>query len=234
MESRNRNHQVLLTGFDDQEAVRIVAILSPFGVDFHRVPRNESLTGIVAYREFDVILFRCPARSQDLIRTMEVLRAEDAFSRHAGIVAFADPLRIDWVRRHVGRGINRVLALDSSPDTIREAVLSLLDVAQRFPVRAPIQISLSAGDRPATAHCHTENLSMSGMLVSCSQPFPIGSPLEFTLSFPGEEQPIRGKARVARVTDPKRERVLGIGASFVEFSDNHRSRLRSLLLRRAS
>jgi uncharacterized protein (TIGR02266 family) len=234
MESRNRNHQVLLTGFDDQVAVRIVATLSPFGVDFHRVPWNESLSGIVSYREFDVILFRCPARSQDLIRIMEVLRADDAFSRHAGIVAFADPLRIDWVRRHVGRGINRVLALDASPDTLREAVLSLLDVARRFQLRAPVQLSVECIDRPTTAHCHTENLSMSGMLVSCSHLFPVGSPLEFALSFPGEEQPIRGKATVARVTDPKRERVLGIGASFVEFSENHRSRLRSLLLRRAS
>jgi uncharacterized protein (TIGR02266 family) len=234
MESRSHNHQVLLTGFDDQEAVRIVATLAPFGVDFHRVPWNESLSGVVSYREFDVILFRCPARSRDLIRILEVLRADDAFSRHAGIVAFADPLRIDWVQRHVGRGVNRVLSLDASADTIREAVLSLLDVARRFPLRAPVQLSIEHDAQLRTAHCNTENLSMSGMLVSCSHLLPVGSPLEFALTIPGEEQPIRGKAKVARVTDPKRERVLGIGASFEEFSENHRTRLRSVLIRQAS
>lgn len=234
MESRSHNHQVLLTGFDDGEAVRIVATLAPFGVEFHRVPSSESLSGIVSYREFDVILFRCPARSRDLVRILEVLRGDEAFSRHAGIVAFADPLRIDWVRRHVGRGVNRVLAHDAPPETIREAVLSLLDVARRFPLRAPVSLSVESGVPPTTAHCHTENLSMSGMLVSCSRSIPVGSPLEFSLTIPGEEQPIRGRAKVARVTNPKREKVLGIGASFVEFSANHRTRLRSLLIRRAS
>jgi hypothetical protein len=97
-----------------------------------------------------------------------------------------------------------------------------------------VQLSIERGAQPKTAHCHTENLSMSGMLVSCSNLLPVGSPLEFVLTIPGEEQPIRGRAKVARVTDPKREKVLGIGASFVEFSENHRTRLRSLLIRQAS
>jgi hypothetical protein len=88
-------------------------------------------------------------------------------------------------------------------------VLSLIDVPRRFQVRAPVEISPAANHISEPAYCHTENLSMSGMLVSCMRPAPVGCLLDFALLFPEEERPIRGRARVARIADPRREKVLG-------------------------
>jgi len=228
-------HQLLLVGFNDTEAVRTVSTLASFDVDFHRAAWSDGLLAFVTSREFDAMLVRYPERGRDLTLFLEALRADEGYSRYAGVVVLADRRRLEIARRFLARGVNRVVSLEDMGVPLRESVLELLDVARRFPVRAPIAVSCTQSNGPTTAHCHTENLSMSGMLVCCAQPFPVGSPMEFAISAPGEDEPIRGKARVARQTDPRRERgVVGMGASFLEFPTSHRSRLRNLLLSQAS
>jgi hypothetical protein len=53
--------------------------------------------------------------------------------------------------------------------------------------------------------------------------------VDFELAIPGEAVPIRGRARVARQTDPDRERILGVGASFLSFSGRDQERLHAAL-----
>jgi hypothetical protein len=67
------------------------------------------------------------------------------------------------------------------------------------------------------------------MLVACSRKFDVGIPLDFSLTIPGDTDPICGAARVARLTNPRRERVIGIGASFLSFPEQHRARLTNVL-----
>jgi hypothetical protein len=227
-----RKHQVLLIGFDEADALRIVSMLGSFDFECHRVPWSDGISGFVSSREFDAILCSYPDEVEKLTAFLEVLRAEEAVSRHAGVVVLVDPDQLDHARRHLGLDVNRIAPLDGMGDALRDSVLSLLDVAQRFSVKAPVEVSAFFDSQPMRAYCHTENLSMSGMLVSCSTRFPVGAPFEFAISLPGEEHPIRGTAQVARFTDPGRERgVLGMGASFLTFSDSHRSRLRGILAR---
>jgi hypothetical protein len=146
-------------------------------------------------------------------------------------VVFTDEQHLQLAEELLGRGVNRVVFIDDTGDDLRESVLSLLDVAQRYPVHAPVELSIDLEDSPQKAYCHTENLSLSGMLVNCLTRFPVGTILEFALTIPGEEQPIRGGARIARLTDPQREQVLGMGAAFTSFTDSGHSRLRSALSR---
>lgn len=228
------NHQLLLIGFNDTEAVRIVSTLGAFELDFHRVAWSDGLLGFVASREFDTILLRYPQHGRVLAGFLEALRQEQGYSRHAGVVILVERARLAFAHRFLGHGVNRVVPLERIGDELRESVLNLLDVSRRFPLRTPIRLSGTLNNDSLTAHCHTENLSMSGMLVCCSKRFPVGAPIEFSLCVPGERQPIRGKAQVARLTDPRRERVVGMGARFVDFSEDHRSRLRNLLLHQAS
>jgi hypothetical protein len=67
------------------------------------------------------------------------------------------------------------------------------------------------------------------MLVRCPAPAPAGATVDFELAMPGETAPIRGRARVARQTDPAREQILGVGASFVSFSGRDQDRLHAAL-----
>lgn len=226
-------HSVLLIGFDDDAALRIVSILGSFDVEFYRIPWMDGLSSFARDREFEAVLFSYPAQDPWLTLFLDELRRIDGASRHAGVVAVSPPGQVANAERLLGRGVNRVVALDESGDALREAVLLLLDVAQRLPVRAQVELKGVDAEGPTIAFCHTENLSLSGMLVSCSRRFPVGAPLDFALLLPGEPEPIRGQAQVARHTDPKRERVVGLGAAFQSFSESHRSRLRGILARHA-
>jgi len=57
----------------------------------------------------------------------------------------------------------------------------------------------------------------------------IGSIVSFVIPVPGDRAPIRGRATVARSTDPGREGVQGYGVAFESFEDAGRSRLRLLV-----
>jgi uncharacterized protein (TIGR02266 family) len=227
----DRKHNVMLTGFDDADALRIVSALGAFDIDFHRVAWNDGLSGLLKTREFDAVLFKYPCKGLRLELFLDALRSDAAMSRHAGAVVFADDRQLQQAEQLLGRGINRVVHIDDTGDSLRESVLSLLDVAHRFPVRAPVELIIDLEESPQKAFCHTENLSMSGMLVNCLTRFPVGTVLEFELTIPGEEQPIRGAAQVARLTDPQREQVLGMGAAFTSFMETDRARLRGALSR---
>lgn len=226
-------YQILMTGLGHNEVHRLVTLLESFDVDFHRIPWNGRLLAAVQRAAFDVVIAGHPGVEMRVETLLESLRHTDAASRHAGLVLLTEPAAAADANRLLGRGVNRVVSRTDPDRVIQDSILSLIDVPRRFQVRTPVEISRSADPATEPSYCHTENLSMSGMLVSCVRPEPVGALLDFALLFPDEERPIRGRARVARVTDPRRERVLGVGAAFESFAQSDRSRLRSALSRRS-
>jgi len=225
-------YQILLTGLGHNDVHRLVTLLESFDVDFHRIPWNGRLLVAVQRTAFDVVIAGHPGLELPADTLLVALRDPESASRHAGLVLFADPESTGDAHRMLGRGVNRVVSRIDPDRVIQESVLSLIDVPRRFQVRAPVEISAAANHSSEPAYCHTENLSMSGMLVNCMRPAPVGSLLDFALLFPEEERPIRGRARVARIADPRREKVLGLGAAFESFAHSDRSRLRNALSRR--
>jgi len=225
-----RKHQALLIGFRDVDVLRIVSALSSLDVEFHRAPWMDGLGMFLAQHRFDAILFSYPSETQ-VDAFLEALRGQQAVSRRAGVVALADSGHLEAVRRHIGNGVNRVVHLNDQGDALHDSVHSLLSVAPRFPVRAPIRISAVVSDDTVTVHCVTENVSSSGMLVSCAKKFAVGLPLEFAMSLPGDTGQISGAARVARLTNPKRERVIGMGASFLSLPGDSKALLHEILER---
>jgi len=224
--------QVLFTGLGHDDVHRMVSLLEAFEVDFHRVPWNRRLLTAVVRTGFDVIVAGYPALDMPLDSLVSTMRGSGSASRHAGLVLYSSPEEESECRKLLGRGINRVVSRSDPDQTIQESVLSLVDVPRRFHLRAPVHISDVQKRETPTSYCHTENLSMSGMLVNCAKQPDVGALLEFSLLFPEEPEPIRGRARVARIADPRRERVMGVGAAFESFAQSDRSRLRNALTRR--
>ena len=224
--------QILFTGLGHDDVHRLVSLLEAFEVDFHRVPWNEHLLSVVDRHGFDVVVAGYPAPDLPLDALVTALRAEGSASKHAGLVLFCAPGAVEGAENLLGTGVNRVVSRSDADLHIQDSVLSLIDVPRRFQLRAPIHISDVANREDSVAYCHTENLSMSGMLVNCAHQPRIGALLEFSLLFPEEEVPIRGRARVARIADPRREKVMGVGASFESFAHCDRTRLRNALSRR--
>ena len=229
-------HHVALLGLDDELARQLVLLLGAFDVDFIRLPWGDHTPSVITRTELDLILAGCPADGSRIRACVEEYRSPSSLSRHAAIVLFAGPASMAEARRLIGRGVNHVIPLDKPQDLWQDTVLSLLDVARRFELRTPVKVTAELDGSPLTAACLTENVSLSGMLVNCSRAavLPVGATLSFAMAVPGDEVPIRGRACVARTTDPRRERVEGIGARFVSFSDSDQSRLRSVLTRQVS
>jgi hypothetical protein len=209
-------YQILLTGLGHSDVHRLVTLLESFDVDFHRIPWNGRLLAAVQRTAFDVVIAGHPGYEMTVDALVAAMRDSEAASRHVGLVLYTDPESTSDAHRLLGRGVNRVVSRTDPDRVIQESV----------------EISSAANHSSEPAYCHTENLSMSGMLVNCMRPAPVGSLLDFALLFPEEERPIRGRARVARIADPRREKVLGLGAAFESFAQSDRSRLRNALSRR--
>jgi len=227
------DRHVLLAGVTDEVARRLVLLLSPFNVCFHRIPWTDSHLRMATNREFDVIVVGFPAGGPHVNFVLAALRSPRSLSRHAGVILISAWDSLPDARQLIGRGANLVVALEAPDDVWRDAVLSLVDVSRRFELRTRLDVSATLEGRPMSAECQTENVSMSGMLVRCSHGIdvPVGSTIGFAMAVPDEDAPIRGKASVARTTHPVREKIVGIGAHFVSFSEADRSRLRSVLAR---
>lgn len=221
--------QTLFTGIGHNDVHRLVTALEPFPVDFHRVPWSDRLVAAVTEREFHLIFAAYPPLGMSLEFFVSALRLPTSASREAGLVVLADPRALATVGRLLGRGVNRVSSRSDSTEAILESARPLLDVARRVRVRAPVELTSAGPGMPVSARCLTEDLSVSGMLVSCPAPAPAGVTVDFELSIPGETALIRGRARVARQTDPVRERVLGVGATFLSFSGTDQERLYAAL-----
>jgi len=221
--------QTLFTGIGHNDVHRLVTALEPFPVDFHRVPWSYRLVAAVTEREFHLIFAAYPPLRMSLDFFVSALRHPSSASREAGLVVLADPRALAIVGRMLGRGVNRVSSRSDSTDAILESARPLLDVARRVRVRAPVELTTAGHGSPITAHCLTEDLSTTGMLVCCPAPAPAGVTVDFELAMPGDTAPIRGRARVARQSDPDRERVLGVAASFLSFSGRDQERLHAAL-----
>jgi hypothetical protein len=221
--------QVLFTGIGHNEVHRLVSALEPFPVDFHRIPWSDRLVAAVTERDFHLIFAGYPTLGITIESFVTALRDATSASREAGLVVVADPRGVVSASRLLGRGVNRVQSRGDSTETILEATRPLLGVARRVRVRAPVELVSAGPGTVVTTRCLTEDLSATGMLVSCPTPAPAGATVDFELAMPGEPAPIRGRARVARQTDPLRERVLGVGASFLSFSGRDQERLHAAL-----
>jgi len=228
-------HHVALLGLDDELARRLVLLLAPFDVDFIRLPWCERTHSVVTGTELDMIVALCPSDGHRIRDCVDEFRSPASLSRHAAIVLFAGPGSLAEARRLIGRGVNHVVSLDKPQELWQDTVLSLLDVARRVDLQTPVEVTAELNGTPLRAACLTENVSLSGMLVRCSNDvsIPVGATLSFAMAVPGDDEPIRGRAWVARATDPRREHVTGIAARFVSFSETDQSRLRSVLSRQA-
>jgi hypothetical protein len=122
-----------------------------------------------------------------------------------------------------------VVAIEELDYTLFDAVVSVLEVAPRVALHAPVRLMPVVTGQGGASDGTTENISASGMLVSCLGRLPVGSTVRFEISVPGRPAPIRGSARVVRAADPEREGVRGIGARFLSFLRSDGERFRDLL-----
>ena len=217
--------QVLMTQMDGPAYTEAVAVLRQKEFDLHRAPWDDNTLDLVQSIGFDVIVIGFPVEANTLRRFVKCVRAPGSACRRSGIILLAEAGHLQAAQEFIGQGINRAIGVDETSDLLAAAFEDLTSVAPRINLRAPTRIILRIEERPVRAFCQTENVSVSGMLLRGFGHYPTGTTIDFEINIPGESEPIRGSAEIARTTNIAVERLEGVGARFLSFLGADQSRL---------
>ena len=200
-------------------------------IELHHQPWNDNTLEFVQGTRFDAIVIGFPGPIRELRRFVKCVRSPGSASEHAGVLLLAEPDHLPAATTFVGIGvgINRAIAFSNLEQTFVPAINSLTTVAPRVPLRAPTRVLPHLQQRPLRTFCQTENVSETGMLLRGFGHYPPGTTIEFEINIPGQSEPIRGSATIARTTNVDHERLEGVGAQFDTFLGTDRGRLTDYL-----
>ena len=195
----------------------------------HHAPWDDNTLDLVQSTKFDVIIIGFPGPITPLRRFVECVRAPGSACQSSGVILLADPQHIDAAQAFVGVGINRAIPSDNAEELLAASITELASVAPRLALRAPTRVVLKLEQRPLRTFCQTENISESGMLLRGFGHYPPGTTIDFEINIPGQSDPIRGTATIARTTNVTLERMEGVGARFQSFTGQDGGRLTEYL-----
>lgn len=184
---------------------------------------DQAVTVAAASRPSLVVVDRDLPRAESLVQRLR----SNATTHKTSILIVA---RGDMQSEELGllsAGANAVLRLPPSPEW-EATVARLLSVPTRKQARLPVHLAIEATFGTEKVRGNILNVSLTGMLVECTDPLPVGTDLAFDFHLPGFEistGDIRGNARVVRLAGAGR-----FGCEFLEIRDYGAEMLRRFLL----
>ena len=220
---------VLVVNVDQELYDKVAPLLNRTEFEVDRFPRARAALDLVARVPVDVLLLGYPLPDVAVQEFLDAIRGESSPCRQSPLLLLAHREQLPEARRFIGRGVNRVVAVEESPERLQREVSDLLAVAPRSSLRLMVRMVVNIGEGAALEMAQTENLSETGMLVRTGEVYPMGSRLTFEFHLGGTNLPIRGEGEVARQTTPGREQVRGVGVRFVSFERDGLLRLQRYL-----
>jgi len=221
--------QVVMTRLGRDTFERALEAVRDSDVELRHQPWSDYTLELVQATRFDAIVIGFPGPITELRRFVQCVRSPGSASEHAGILLLAEPDHLPAANTFVGIGvgINRAIAT-SDLEQLGPMIADLTTVAPRVPLRAPTRVILNL-ERRLRTFCQTENVSETGMLLRGFGHYPPGTTIDFEINIPGQSDPIRGSATIARTTNVDHERLEGVGARFDNFFGADRGRLTDYL-----
>jgi uncharacterized protein (TIGR02266 family) len=219
----------LIVGLELKTYEKVAKVLKKKGFFSEPATTGGEALESISFLPFDAIVAACPLPDMPVQQLVDAARRKDSPCRQSAVVLLATPGTLAEAEALVGRGVNRVLAVEDLDDEFAQDLLGLITVPKRFPVRALSRLKVQLSWGTSQTLCQTENVSAHGMLVKTDHPYPVGTQMAFELSIPGEAEPVRGFAVVVRQTQEKRERTSGVGVRFSSFEGGDKKRLEALL-----
>ncbi len=223
--------QVVMTRADEDSFALAKDAVNDSDIDIQLAPWDDNTLELVQSTQFHSIIIGFPGPITALRRFVQCIRSPGSACQRSGVILVSDPGHIDAAQTFVGIGvgINRAITYPQLKEALVPAILELSSVAPRATLRAPTRVVLHLERRPLRTFCQTENISESGMLLRGFGHYPPGTTIDFEINIPGQPDPIRGRATIARTTNVSLERMEGVGARFNEFRDGDRARLTDFL-----
>jgi hypothetical protein len=223
--------QVVMTRTDEETSAKAKDAIACSDIGLVLAPWDDNTLELVQSNHFDAVVIGFPGPITALRRFVQCIRSPGSACQRSGVILLSEPRHIEAAQTFVGIGvgINRAITTAQIEDGFVPTLLELSSVAPRATVRAPTRVVLHLEQRPLRTFCQTENISQSGMLLRGFGHYPPGTTIDFEINIPGQPDPIRGRATIARTTNVSSERMEGVGARFDEFREGDRVRLTDFL-----
>jgi CheY-like chemotaxis protein len=220
---------VLVVNVDQELYDKVAPLLDRTDFEVDRFPRASAALDLVSRIPVDVLLVGYPLPDIAIQQFLDSIRSDSSPCRQSPLLLLAHRDALPEARRFLGRGANRVVAVEESSERLQSEVSKLLAVAPRSSLRLMVRMMVNIGEGAALELAQSENLSETGMLVRTSEVYPMGSRMTFEFHLGGDRLPIRGEGEVARHTTPGREQIRGVGIRFVSFERDGLIRLQRYL-----
>lgn len=223
--------EVVMTRTDESTFAKVKDAIRGADINLQMAPWNDNTLELVQNTAFDAIIIGFPGPITALRRFVQCVRSTGSACQRSGVVLLSEPRHLEAAQTFVGigAGINRAICATDMNETLSQALLEISAVAPRSPLRAPTRVVLHLEQRPLRTFCQTENVSETGMLLRGFGHYPPGTTIDFEINIPGQSDPIRGQATIARTTNVSSEMMEGVGARFSDFRDGDRARLTEYL-----
>ena len=221
----------LVVGLEEKAFEEVASVLS--AAKFYADYGETATTALesIAFLPFDAIVAGYPLPDMPMTEFLAAVRRKDSPCRQAAVVLLAKQGTLNEAEEFIGKGANRVLAVQDFSEQLPHVLFRLLEVPPRFAMRATSRLKVQLSWGTSQTICQTENISAHGMLIKTDHTYPIGTKMSFELTMPGDNKPVRGYAMVVRHTMEKRERVTGVAVRFSSFDADDKKRFEGLLAR---
>ncbi len=193
-------------------------LATPVGFDLDHVRGFYASVAAVKSRQYDGIIATLPLGDHPFAHFVQTVRSRDCPCRNAGLVILTTGDRLKEANAYVGSGVNRVVSIDD-PGGLRQAIIEVIDVGARTPIRLMTRLSIGIGGRDCQIRTYTQNVSRSGMLLDTSNMLNVGQQFDFSFRSPNGDQLVTGRAEVVRHTRDGREQISGIGVQFLKLDE---------------
>lgn len=223
------NVNILLVVLDRDLFDKIAPLLRRDTFDVNQAPNAESallLTGNMAY---SLIVVVHPLRGTTIHDFLKRLRRRDSASADAPVLIIAAEERIEQLGPLVEEGRVSLICAGQPQTELQAEVSRLLGVLIRSAARLPVSFSVRIGDGSTDRLCQTQNISESGLLLRTSHLLPIGTTLDVEVPTPRTDPPLELRAEIVRHTALQVEGITGMGAKFIDISEEEQNRLRDYI-----
>jgi hypothetical protein len=223
--------RVVMTRTDESTFAKAKEAVRDTDIELRLAPWDDNTLELVQSKHFNAIIIGFPGPITALRRFVQCLRSPGSACQRSGVVLLCEPRHLEAAQTFVGIGvgINRAIKVTDIDETLALTLNELSSVAPRATLRAPTRVVLHLEQRPLRTFCQTENVSQTGMLLRGFGHYPPGTTIDFEINIPGQSDPIRGRATIARTTNVSSERMEGVGARFDDFREGDRARLTEYL-----
>ena len=220
-------HSLLLVGFEGATRGRVRDGLAPLSDRVTAAGDGSAALRLASRGRFDALFVAHPLGGAPTSGFLRAVRNPESPCRTSGLVLVAPERWRRDAEAYLGRGANRVLALEQVPDAIAGVLQPLLRVPPRSALRVPVRLQVVGRGLIRRVLCESVNLSMHGALLRVPHTLSAGTELRFELFMPGRAVPVGGEARVVRQTNHGREPYPGIGVEFTALEDATREALQA-------